>query len=182
MLSYSFAAVLLISSHAVAGDVYRGTGIGDVVVATIKSVPDKPATNGKPPAIVIEVHEVLRGDPKLDRSQAIVGPAFHGIDYGDVEKNPDFLRWQAAPLVPPKSGTKWVMWGKLDEVDPAKPDAPRQFHLNPYHRYEFSEKRRQWAIDDIAANAELRRAEEERRAAEERRRKELEKRGIKLGD
>jgi hypothetical protein len=171
MCSFAVAAALLISSTSLGGDVPRDTGVGDVVIATIKSVPERLATNGKPPAIVIEVHEVLRGNAKLDRSQAIVEPAFHGIDYGDVKKDPNFLRWQAAPLVPPKPGTKWVMWGKLVPVDPKNPDGPARFHLNPYHRYEFSDKRRQWATDDIKAQAAQRRAEEELRAAEERRRK-----------
>ena len=163
------------SQAILAGDVYRGTGVGDVVVATIKAVAKEPATNGNPPGIVLQVHEVLRGDAKADRTQAIWEPEFHGIDYGEPTKNPDYLRWREKPLVPPKAGTKWILWGDIRPVDAEKPDGAKKFYVNPYHHYDFDDKRRTWAVEVIKADEAQRRAQEQLRAADEAREKELRK-------
>jgi hypothetical protein len=83
-----FGAVMVVAGGAVGtaqtGAPYLGLDAGDVVVATVK-VSDHAATNGNPPRVELEIHEVLRGDAKVDRTRAVWVPMPHGVDFGDPE-------------------------------------------------------------------------------------------------
>src|SRR5687768_5276994 len=67
---------------------------GDAVVATVTKVSGEPATNANPPWVELEVHEVLQGDAKADRSKALWAPLWHGVDWGDGRDKD----WEARPL------------------------------------------------------------------------------------
>ena len=128
-----------------AGQPYLGQDVGDVVVAAVKKVSDHAATNGDPPRLELEVHEVLRGDPKADRARAVWDPRPNGFDYGDPEMMRRAVRkWEAQPLAGPKVGDKLVLWGELagDKKRPV-------FHAYSWHAYPFSAEKRTWAVKVI---------------------------------
>ena len=136
--------------------------IGDVVVATVREVSTHAATHGRPPRVVLEVHEVLRGDPDADRSRAIWEPPPHDIDYGDVEKNPRYLTWKATPMAGPKVGDKMILWGWLVVSKEGK-----VFHVLSWARFPYSDQKRAWALDLTRQHAEAKRAREAQKRAEE---------------
>ena len=81
-----------------AGASYMGLEVWDIVVATVREVSPEPWTHGNPPRVALEVHDVLRGDAKADRSRALWAPPPHDIDYGPVEDNPRYKTWAARPM------------------------------------------------------------------------------------
>jgi hypothetical protein len=155
-------------TRAGAGAPYDGTWNGDVIVATITDVCEKNSTNGRPPHLVLDVHEVLRGDPRHVRTHAVWQPLPHDIDYGDPEKNPAFHAWKARPLAGPKVGRKLILWGEL-RADRDAHDFGSVFDVNPFHRYDATDDRRAWAIKEIqTAEAELKKWKEEKAEAQRR--------------
>lgn len=84
---------------------------GDAVVAIVKEVVGEKATFGNPPRVKVELLEVLRGDPKVDRTQAVWAPPDHGIDYGVIEQNPRYKEWASTPMNGPRVGEKYILWG-----------------------------------------------------------------------
>ena len=137
--------------------------IGDVVVATVREVSTYAATHGRPPRVVLGVHEVLRGDLEADRSRAVWEPPLHDIDYGDVEKNPRYQAWKATPMAGPKVGDKMILWGRLVASKEAK-----EFRVFAWARFPYSDQKRAWALDLIRQHAEAERAREAEKRAKER--------------
>ena len=162
------------ATTAFAGQPYQALDAGDVFVATITRVEDLGATNAQPPRVWLEVHEVLRGNAKVDRSPALWSPPFHGIDFVD-ENTPGMLkRWNAAPLKGPKVGEKFILGGPALEkpVGNGKnvKDNDVKYQLFAFVRIPFSDKARQQTIDGLKALDESRRkyAAEQVVAAKER--------------
>jgi hypothetical protein len=128
-----------------AGAPYLGLDLGDVVVATVKKVSDHPATNGNPPRVELEIHEVLRGDAKADRTRAVWQPTPHGCDFGDAEMYRKFVEtWETGKFAGPKVGDKFVLWGKMtaDKKNPV-------FDAYSWHAYKFTAEKRTWAVNVI---------------------------------
>ncbi|HYE18134.1 MAG TPA: hypothetical protein VEA69_06805 [Tepidisphaeraceae bacterium] len=130
----------------------------DVVVATVSGVSDKPATNADPPRVELEVHEVLRGDPKVSRARAVWRPYPHDVDYGEPEKNPRYQTWAAAAADKPRVGQKFVLAGY-------PPAADQPWYVSAVGRFEFAAGKREWALKIMAAAEAEAKAEAERRAA-----------------
>ena len=157
------------------GAPYLGTRAGDVVVATVERVENRRATNGNPPRVTLRIHEVLRGDPMRDRTNAIWEPTPNGFDFGDPAiLSAALAKWEKAPLESPKVGAKFVLWGECIEDKDAKAKSKQSepsaatFAAWSWNAYPYSEEKRAWAVDDIRKAAEERRQEAERRAAEKR--------------
>jgi hypothetical protein len=87
---------------------------GDCVVAVVKEVAPDKATYANPPRVKLQIVEVLRGDPKIDRTQAVWSPPPHGIDTRIITENPRYKQWAATPFPGPKVGEKFVLWGGGD--------------------------------------------------------------------
>jgi len=149
------------AAGASAGAPHTSLHAGDVIVATVRKVSDHAATRGNPPRVVLEVHEVLRGDPKVDRSRAIWDPPLHDIDTGDVEKNPRFKAWAATPMAGPKVGDKMILWGWL-----ARAPEGKAFRAVSWGRFPYSKEKRAWAVKLIKKHAEQKRAREAKARAE----------------
>jgi hypothetical protein len=115
---------------------------GDAVVAVVKDVDDKNATFDNPPRVKLEILEVLRGEPATDRSRAIWAPPDHGIDWGIVNENPLYKKWAKTPMVGPKAGEKYILWGWT-----YKDDSDTRFRARG--RALFSDDKRQQAIKMI---------------------------------
>lgn len=86
---------------------------GDIVVATIRQVSEHRPSNGNPPRVELEVHEVLRGAPSTPRRAAMWAPPPHDVDYvgGNSEKR--LQQWRSQPMAAPEVGSKWILWGEL---------------------------------------------------------------------
>lgn len=82
-----------------------------VVVATVKTVSAEPATNGKPPRVVLAVHQVLRGDARLHRLRGIWDPPFHGIDTSGREV--ELKAWELMPMNKPTIGQTFILSGRM---------------------------------------------------------------------
>jgi hypothetical protein len=81
-----------------------------VVVAIVRKVPEGAATRGNPPAIDLEIVEVLRGDYKAgDVARAVWHPPPHDIDTGG--RNAELTRWSETPMEKPKVGEKFILFG-----------------------------------------------------------------------
>jgi len=156
MYAYWLGALVAVTGGGGArqgGAPYLGLDGGDVVVATVKKVSDHAATNGNPPRIELEIHEVLRGDAKADRSRAVWQPTPNGFDFGDPEMMRKAVEaWEALKFAGPKVGDKFVLWGEIDGVS----ERP-VFDVYSWHAYPFSAEKRTWAVKVI------REAEEEAR-------------------
>jgi hypothetical protein len=136
-------------------------GWGDVVVATVTGVVSRhPPTNGQPPVVTLRIHEVLRGDPKIDRTTAVWGPGRGPLCGND----PGFPKWLATPLKPPAVGEKFLLWGYIDT--PAKGKKPA-FHTDAWGRFPDSPQKRRWAARVIdEENRQMREAREQKEAEE----------------
>jgi hypothetical protein len=123
---------------------------GDAVVAIVKEVDDANATFGNPPRVKLEIVELLRGDPKTDRTRAIWGPPDHGIDWGIVKENPLYKEWAKKPMKGPKVGEKYILWGRgfIQNNAPV-------FLAGNGGRIAFSDEERQRAIQMIKRDREL---------------------------
>jgi len=131
----------------------------DAIVATVRRVSEGAATNGNPPRVELEVHEVLRGDAKLDRKRAVFAPFPHDVDTGTIITNPRYKAWAQIKMTAPQVGSKWILCGGLDEVGGV-------WYARATGIFEFSPERRLWAIKIIEETEAKRRAEVERREAE----------------
>jgi hypothetical protein len=154
MNAYLLGAVLAVAGGvgalAQAGQPYLGLDGGDVVVATVKRVSDPAATNGNPPRVELEIHEVLRGDARADRTRAVWAPTPHGCDFGDPEMYRKYVQaWEAQKFAGPKVGDKFVLWGAMagDQKRPV-------FEAYSWHAYPFSTDKRIWAVKVIRDAAE----------------------------
>ena len=155
---------LISASVILAGQPYLGTGIGDVVVATVKQVENQDATQGDPPRVTLEVHEVLRGDPKIDRARGVwTPPPFDNDTAGGEEYRRELARWKAVPFKVPKAVTNFVLWGES-----AGPKEKPTFQVYSWHAYPFTPAKRKWAIDDIRQTRERLKKLAEEREAEQR--------------
>lgn len=133
---------------------------GDAVVAIVKEVNDEKATFGNPPRVKLEIVEVLRGDPKIDRTHAIWQPPDHGMD-SFVEENPLYKEWAKKPMKGPKVGEKYILWGWVY----IEKDTP-VFLAGNGGRFAFSDEKRQWAIQRIHRDQELLLEYQKKREAE----------------
>lgn len=154
MYPYWLGVVMALAGGAVgtasAGAPYLGLDLGDVVVATVQKVSDHAATNGNPPRVELEIHEVLRGDAKVDRTRAVWEPMPHGVDFGDPEMWRKAVQgWESRKFVGPKVGDKFVLWGAMprDKKNPI-------FGAYSWHAYPFSAEKRTWAVKVIRDAAE----------------------------
>lgn len=106
----------------------------DVLVATVESVSTRPATNGNPPRVTLRIHEVLRGDPAIDRRCARWEPADPGIDYLDESGMARLRAWREEPLSGPEVGSQMIVLGAMREYE------GERLFIVPYRaRYQFSE-------------------------------------------
>ncbi len=135
---------------------------GDVVVATVKNVSDHEATNGNPPIVELEVHEVLRGDAKLDRTRAVWQPypLWNGECLVGVDVEKITSRWEAEKLASPKVGDKFILWGEITDEN-MRP----QFGVFSREAYLFSEEKRTWAVKFIRDQEVEISLQEEKRAS-----------------
>jgi hypothetical protein len=108
-----FGALRHAETRAQPGMPYGGSGGDDVIVATVTKVSGHKATNGKPPLVELKVHEILRGDPKVDRRQAIWQPPFfdRGFSGGAKAFTERYEKWKAEPMTSPKVGDKVILRG-----------------------------------------------------------------------
>ena len=158
------AAVLItLASPLRAGQPYQALDAGDVFVATITRVEDKEATNSRPPRVWLNVHEVIRGNPKTVRSPAVWSPPFHGIDWGDGNQ-PELKLWRAQPLKGPKVGEKFILGGRALGVPPDEKDAPA-YNLFDFVRIPYSDAARARTIAHLAVLDAARRKYAEEQAA-----------------
>ena len=127
-----------------------GPFAGDAVVAIVREADDERATFGNPPRVKLEIVEVLRGDPKTDRTRAIWGPPEHDIDWGVVEENPLYKEWAKKPMKGPKVGEKYILWG----WNFVQKDTP-VFLAHDGGRFAFSDEERQRAIQMINRDQQL---------------------------
>jgi hypothetical protein len=164
----TFSTVLLILLLSVTSLYAPPPGVvshwrGDVVVATIKKVSDHEATNGKPPIIELEIHEVLRGDPKTDRTRSLWQP--HPLWSGECLVGVDVKKmteaWEVKKLASPKVGEKFILWGEMTR-DKKRP----QFGAYSWEAYPFSEEKRKWAAKIISEMAAETKLQEEKWTAE----------------
>jgi hypothetical protein len=132
-----------------------GIDIGDVVVATVATVSDRAATKGNPPRVQLEVHEVIRGDPKADRSRAVWKPMPHDIDYEDATSEARRQAWRAKPMTGPRVGSKWILAGQL-----LARHRHTRFHVFGWGRYPYSEQKRARVIQHLEEADRRRRAYE----------------------
>ena len=100
-------AVSVATAHA--GAPLDALNSPEVVVATVAKVSDEPATNGNPPRVELTVHQVLRGDPRADRSHAIWNPTPHDIDTSGREA--ELKAWKEKPMQKPRAGQKFILFG-----------------------------------------------------------------------
>jgi hypothetical protein len=128
---------------------------GDAVVAMVKEVTDKNATFGNPPRVKLEMVEVLRGDPKLDRTRAVWAPPDHGIDTGVVQENPRYKEWAGTPMRGPKVGEKYVLWGR---------QVSNEFFT--LERWAYTDEARQRALEMIKRDQEAARGRQAKAEAE----------------
>jgi hypothetical protein len=113
-----------------------------VVVAIVKEVDDKGATYGNPPRVKLEIGEVLRGDPKAERTHAVFAPPDHGIDTGVIEENPRYKEWARTPMQGLKVGEKLILWGTS-----VLADNKSLFYVGANSA--FSDEKRQAAIQQV---------------------------------
>lgn len=106
----------------------------DVVVATVRRVSTHPATNGRPPLVELEIRELLRGDPRLDRRRAIWSPLPRELDGvgGDVVQR--IQEWSASPLAAPFPGSRFILVGELRGSGPFRVSALGRFPDTPERR------------------------------------------------
>lgn len=136
---------------------------GDVIVATVKKVSEHDATNGNPPTVELEIHEVLRGEAKTDRTRAVwqPQPLWNGECPVGVDVKKMTQNWEAKKLASPKAGDKFVLWGEMTG-DAKKP----VFGVFTWEAYPFSEEKQKWAVKVIKDIEEETRLQEEKRVAE----------------
>ena len=111
---------------------------GDAVVATVTGVSAHAATYANPPRVTLEVHEVLQGDPKTNRREAIWAPRPHDIDTGVIEDNPQYKAWAAKKMEGPAVGSRWILYGFSYSPHPAKPAI---FHVSSEAAFPFSDEK-----------------------------------------
>ena len=116
---------------------------GDVVVATVKKVSGHDATNGAPPIVELEIHEVLRGDAKSDRTRAVwqPWPLWNGECLVGVDVKKVTQTWEAKKLPSPRVGDKLILWGEMND-DKKQP----RFGAFSWEAYPFSDEKRTWAV------------------------------------
>lgn len=154
MYAYLLGIVAAVAAVAVgtvnAGAPYLGLDGADVVVATVKKVSDHASTNGDPPRVELEIHEVLRGDAKVDRIRAVWSPTPHGCDFGDPMMYRKFVQaWETQKFAGPKVGDKYVLWGNM-----SGDKKNLVFGAYSWHAYPFSVEKRTWAVKVIRDAAE----------------------------
>lgn len=136
---------------------------GDVVVVTVKKVSGHDATNGKPPIVELEIHEILRGDAKIDRTRAVwqPRPLWNGECLVGVDVKKTTEAWEAKKLASPKVGDKFILWGEMinDKKQP-------QFGAFSWEAYPFSDENRTWAVKLIRDIEEQIRLQKEKGEAE----------------
>lgn len=164
--------LLLLAMGAVAADpagqtLLPGFDEGDVIVATIRKVSIQRATKGNPPLVQLEVHEVLRGDPKIDRQRGLWAPMPHDVDYTGGNSEERIEAWESEPMNAPKVGGKWILWG---EPDPSAGN----FFIYAHARFPFSEELRARVVDTERGSRDERR----RRAASDKLQMESRKRAF----
>jgi hypothetical protein len=152
----SFERTLL--NRGVADTVARASDY-DVVVATVEKVSGLPAVNARPPVAVLKAHEVLRGDPRLDRREAVWAPLpFDEYCAGDYR--PLLKKWEAQPLDGPKVGQKMILLGKFDKAAKGA-----RFRVLAPVRFPYSEENRRQALRGIRqAEEQARRQVQEEQA------------------
>ena len=150
-----------LAAGASAGAPYCGLDVGDVIVATVRKGSTHAATYGNPPRVLLEVHEILRGEPKADRSRALWAPPPHDVDYGNVRDNPRYKAWAATPMPGPKVGERMILWGWLVASKDGK-----VFRALNWGRFPYSKEKRAWAVELIGKRAEQERARQAKLRAE----------------
>lgn len=153
----AFAGIDFDTWLSLGGGVIRGSRY-DVIVADVVSLEAGPFTNDAPPRGTIEVVEVLRGNVPLGKQRALWRPAWHGVDWGDVNSNPAVIEWKKRAFPAPPLGKGQVLVGSLDGTT---------FLIAPAGA--LGADKRAYAIAEINAGAREMKAAEQERAAQAKR-------------
>jgi hypothetical protein len=115
----------------------------DVLDATIIEVSKHAATNGNPPVVKLQVHEVLSGDPTIDRRTATWSAMPLPVDTQDEETLRAIDRWRSELLASPKPGTRWILLGS------PRPPVTGGYDISWLLRLKYSEESRRMAAKAI---------------------------------
>lgn len=124
----------------------------DVVIASIRSVSDGPATHGKPPRVVMHVEQTLAGEMKPGNADAVWNPPPEGFD--PMWKEAEKVAWMLKPMTKPPIDKKFILFGGMKSED-----GKAVFHTHGSGKFEFSDKKL-WdtkrLLDSLKADSELR--------------------------
>jgi hypothetical protein len=138
---------------------------GDAVVASVTEVSGHAATYANPPRVKLQVREVLQGDPKTDRRQALWAPPPHDIDTGTVTDDPRYKAWAAKQMDGPAVGSRWILYGSSYASDPARSPV---FYVSSQAAVPFSEQNLAAAVKAARERSERRRKLAEEADADQR--------------
>lgn len=132
--------------HAFSGDELMSRGaFAVVVVATIVSVDAaRKHTNGDPPTLVIEIHEVLKGSARPGTLAAKWLPFPHDVDWVGKGSAEAYEAWAGRLNAPPELGSKWILSSWRDAT-------AERLDVAPTARWPLTVEKRAWVVEQLNA-------------------------------